>query len=323
MTLSFLRCLVFFFILCPQFCEAISLGSLRDFPAGKISLSLKQERERASIEIQWGGSPADGSKGPRFKLTQSGVREATEGELSEKQLSLLFNNLQKLAQSYTVPSCRTAEASQKNHFQLYVGHQSDPLRLSFPVNEPVLWNEAVTCWMELGKNLQQSDELDWPEVTQIDLPSPEVSQPGLGAISDFTSLKFILERVHRSESNYGLLSGSWTRSKDGQIDFTVRYAPRTGDHLKATVAPSQIRPLFTQFQRIVSGYNYPSFAGKKPQALSRDYDSIDLSLSASGQPGEVNFPHFSFDSSQWSQADKLWGLAVKLFPPEVQDQIIQ
>lgn len=304
--------------------EAITVGSLRDMPAGTIRYSMHEGRNRHFLEITWGGDTEDtGSSGPVLNIRVEGSTAPKVAKISEGTLDRLFAAAAKLGEKYPVPRSTTSDRSNSDMFQLYIGLRSDPVRLSFPSNEPTLWNSAAACWIQFSEILKQDASLTLPEAKRIEDTNAAGPKPGLGSIADYTSVKLSAERVHRSKANYGTISAEWVRSEDGTITFKASYYARTGDQLKAAPTPAQIRPIFDELQKLSNGYRHPSFARSKKSAISRDYDSINVGIIATNQPGEFLLPYFSTDSSQWGGADRLWSLLLELFPEEERGKIIQ
>ena len=304
--------------------QAIAIGSLRDIPAGTIRLSMHEGNTRQSLEISWGGDTADtGSHGAVAQLRSEGSTEPTVAKLSEGALDRLFSAAAKLAADYPVPRSKTGNRSNRNMFQLYIGLRSDPVRMSFPANETDLWNRAATCWMLFAGILKQEASLSLPVAKPIAGTGSVSPTTGLVSIVDFTSLELTVERVHRNKSDYGTISAKWGRSEDGTITFTAKYDSRDGSSISGSPTPAQIRPIFEAVQKLVKGYRHPSFERSKKSALSRSYDSINLGISPTDQPGECLLPFFSTDSSQWSNADRLWSLLLEVFPKDERGKILQ
>lgn len=303
---------------------AVTVGALRDIPAGTIRYSVHEGNKRHFIEINWGGDTEDtGSSGPVAKITVAGSTTPAAAKIGEEALDRLFDAAAKLGEGYLVPRSTTSDRSNRDMFQLYVGLKSDPVRLSFPSNEPALWNRAAACWIQYAEILKKDASLALPEVKRIEPQTAADARSGLPSLADYTSVRLSAERVDRSKPDYGTISAEWIRSKDGTITFSASYQGRTGDRLKATPAPAQIRPIFDELRKLSNGYCHPSFARNKKVAASRDYDSIDIGIIATDQPGEFLLPFFSTDTSQWASADRLWSLLLQLFPEEQRGKIIQ
>ncbi len=304
--------------------QAIDIGSFRDVPAGMLRFSVRDGDARHYIGITWGGeTPDEGSEGAVYKFSPQGAAEPVTGKLSDGDVERLYAAAAKLCSVYTVARSTTGDRSNDNNFQLYVGTPNDAVRLCFPANEAHAWNRGVECWTLFAEILKKDASLTLPAVKALEVKGVAVSEAGLGNIADYTSLGLSVERVNRSKTDYGTISVDWARTEDGKIKFTAKYSGRSGDSVDATPSPTQLRPLFDEIQKLAKGYRHPSFASKKKASLSREYDSINLAISATGQPGELLLPYFSIDSSGWKDGDRLWSLLLDLFPEEDQAKFIQ
>jgi hypothetical protein len=285
---------------------------------------MQEGKNRPFLEITWGGDTEDtGSSGPVARLKTGGSTTPIVAKISDGALDRLFASAAKLGENYAVPRSTTSDRSNPDMFQLYIGLRSDPVRLSFPSNEPSLWNSAAACWGDFAKILAQDASLVLPEAKRVEVANVVAPKPALASIADYTSVNLTAERVHRSKLNYGTISAEWVRADDGSITFKATYNGRTGDQLNAAPTPAQIKPIFNELQKLSNGYRHPSFARSKKSAKSRDYDSINVGIIATNQPGEFLLPYFSSDSSQWGGADRLWSLLIELFPKEERGKIIQ
>ncbi len=305
--------------------HGIEIGSVKDFPVGTIRFSMQTKEGRHFVSVSWGGQTVDtGSEGPVLKVTSKALDDGKKTiKLDERTLDQLFESARKLRKGYYLPRASTGDRSNRDHFQLYIGHLSDPLRLSFPADEPHLWNRAASCWKIHVETLKKAASIELPLAAHVAIIGKKAPMPGVSSIRDFTSMDVNVSRVHRSKIDYGTISAKWDRAKDGKISFSLSYINRAADSVHASPPVSEIRPLFEQVQKLAKGYRHPSFARNKAAARSRNYDSIDIYLEPGGHTGEYLLPYFSTDASQWGGADKLWSFLVNLFAEEDREKIIQ
>ena len=322
-SLPFITALTLLFLSASSSLKAITIGSLKDFPAGTIRYSMHEGKNVHFVEVTWGGDKENtGSNGPVVQLGLAGENQPKLTKISEDALEKLFTAATKLTANYSVPRSSSGNSANRDMFQLHVGVIYDAVKLSFPANEPHLWNSAATCWSQFAEILKKEASLTLPEAKQIADAGKTSPKPGLATIADYTSVRMLVERVHRSKSDYGTISLDWNRAADGTITFQARYYSRAGDQINTTLTPAQIRPLFDELQKLAVGYRHPSFARTKTGA-SRNYDSITVGIMVKDQPGECLLPYFSVAASQWVEADRFWSTLIKLFPKEKQAEIIQ
>ncbi|MGJ8655822.1 MAG: hypothetical protein ACSHX6_05165 [Akkermansiaceae bacterium] len=303
---------------------AITIGSLRDIPAGTLSYTMRDGKSSNYVTATWGGDTEDtGSGGPVVKYRLAGDKESQTAKLSEDALEQLFAAATKLTKGYSIPRSTTSDNGDRNSFQLMVGHIYDPVLINFPANEVGLWNRGAACWGEFGEILKKDASLTLPEAKRLEDANSAELKPGLAEIAEYKSMDLSVQRVDRGKSNYGTISAKWNRTKDGAITFTAKYDGRTGDRIEGSPSPAQIRPIFNELQKLTKGYRNARLKGSKNGRPSRSYDSIDVGIKATGQPGEFLLPYFSTDSSQWGKADRLWSLLLELFPRDKRYEIIQ
>ena len=301
---------------------AIKVGTLRELPVGTIRYSVTEGNVTHFVEIEWGEDREnDTTKGPLMKSGKTG-ENATVTKLNQATLDKLFTEVAKLAAIHTVPRSTTSNRQNRDVFALYVGLTYDPLKLNFPKNEKILWNSAAICWARFADILKKDTSLTLAEAKQVDDKGAAVPKPGLASIADYTSMQLMVERVHRSKSDYGHITIDWKRLEDGKIEFRANYSPRVGDSISASPAAAQIRPIFDELQKLTHSFRQPAVSNSK-NAASRSYDSINLTLMTNDQPGEFTLPYIETDSSQWAAANRLWTQLIKLFPEEKRAKIIQ
>jgi hypothetical protein len=314
---------VFYVLLALQSLHAITLKTLTEYPSGTIYMTLKDENGSLMFRVMWGGdTDKTGKNGPFVQLHRNDSKTPEIITLKQDTVDKLFGACSKLASNYYIPRSTIGDASNKNEIQLHFGTVSDPIMLTFPANEPKLWNSAVEHWAIISAIFKSDASVEIP----LSSPIKDNSNPmpkGMSSITDFTTLTIEVTKVNRTKFEYGTITISWKRAENGEISFDAQYVDRQTRIIKSKPSTKQIKPLFDEAQSLAKSYSYPSFAFNKKNPLGRNYDSIDVRFKPSNQPGFSKLPFFSTDSAQWKDADSLWNLAKELFPEDNRNIIVQ
>ena len=314
---------MFYVLMALQSLHAIKIEQRNEYPAGMIHMSLNDEKGSMSFRVAWGGdTDITGKNGPFVELRRYGAKTSETINLKPETVDKLFVVCSQLSSTYYVPRSAKDDANRAHAIQLYLGAGSDPVMLTFPANEPKLWNFAVEHWTKIVAIFKTDVSVDIPLLS----PLKDDARPlpkGMSSLADFTTLSIQVTKVNRKKSEYGTITISWKRTEDGKITFDAEYLDRLTRTIKSKPAPKQIKPIFDEVQSLAKNYRYPSFAFNKNTPLGRDYDSIDVRYIPSTQSGFHKLPFISKDATQWNDAESLWNLAKELFPEDSRNIIVE
>ena len=296
--------------------RGVEIDGYREFPAGVVFISLNEGEVTQSMELKWGGDGGDAAETGPVLQTRSVAGEADPAKikLDAKAAESLFSQAARLVPRYGLPAASTRLPKSSDGFQIRLGDSAWPLWLNYPKSEPGRWNQALELWLAMervaGPGLPS--KLMRPEA--LAAPGPKEPRPGVGPVSEYTRVKFLLTRVVPSKPDYESISLSWERWDDGKITLSANLYPRTGDAAKATPEAKIIPAMHKQLQTLFRKHRHAGPPSKAKQGGKGKSDRIEVIVMVGDHPGEARITCHERDASQWADAQAIWRLAREQFP---------
>jgi hypothetical protein len=308
------------FILCHLLCchpvRGVEIDGYREFSAGVVHLSLTEGEVTQSMELKWGGEGGDAAApGPVLRANSgAGAAAPVTVKLDAKAAESLFSQAARLVPRYGLPAASTSLPKSGDGFQIRLGDSDWPLWFNYPKSEPGRWNQALELWLAMERNAGPGlpSKLMRPEA--LAAGGPKEPRPGVGPVSDYTRVKFLLTRVVPSKPDYESISLSWERWDDGKITLSATLYPRTGDPAKAVPEAKIIPAMHKQLQTLFRKHRHAGPPSKAKQGGKEKSDRIEVSVMVGDHPGEARITCHERDASQWADAQAIWSLAREQFP---------